>query len=287
MVCAFCERLAWSDLGSLISTFQVHTVCCWQQHASTQACMAMHMHTTRRQQPCWHAAAPSRCLPAFCLPTSCLPAFRPLAFTKARVWFGVRPEVVALAELPGVRASRARLLYKAGLRTPEAVAAAGMERCAGRCRQPSPVHFAALRHSCTLHARLMNSHTRSSAWWCKHSQTRRACLLALPPLLALHVRVCRLAEVLLSALPHGGADDKQAKFVKRAARMIWMVRAGLPRSRAGLPGSLRACELRNGMLHVRTFALVHACCGILASLCCTQSTPVHCRTQPMPMRCCS
>lgn len=35
---------------------------------------------------------------------------------------GVRAEVAALTEIPYVKGYRARLLYKAGLRTPEAVA---------------------------------------------------------------------------------------------------------------------------------------------------------------------
>jgi hypothetical protein len=58
-----------------------------------------------------------------------------IAKFQARVWFGVRPEIVALAELPGVKGSRARLLYKAGLRTPEAVAAADVDRWVGEGRE--------------------------------------------------------------------------------------------------------------------------------------------------------
>ena len=37
--------------------------------------------------------------------------------------YGVRPEIVSLTEIPHVKGHRARLMYKAGLRTPEAVAA--------------------------------------------------------------------------------------------------------------------------------------------------------------------
>jgi hypothetical protein len=40
----------------------------------------------------------------------------------------VKAEVVALTEIPYVKGARARLLYKAGLRTPEAVAAVDLER---------------------------------------------------------------------------------------------------------------------------------------------------------------
>lgn len=36
---------------------------------------------------------------------------------------GVRQEILALSEIPFVKAHTARLLYKAGLRTPDAVAA--------------------------------------------------------------------------------------------------------------------------------------------------------------------
>ncbi len=49
---------------------------------------------------------------------------------QGRVWFGVRPEIVALTEIPYVKGARARLLYAAGLRTPEAVAAVEVERLA-------------------------------------------------------------------------------------------------------------------------------------------------------------
>ena len=50
------------------------------------------------------------------------------AALQSRVWYGVRPEVVALTEIPHVKGHRARLLYKSGLRTPEAVAAVDVER---------------------------------------------------------------------------------------------------------------------------------------------------------------
>ena len=42
---------------------------------------------------------------------------------QSRVLHGVRPEILALSEIPFVKAYTARLLYRAGLRTPEAVAA--------------------------------------------------------------------------------------------------------------------------------------------------------------------
>ncbi|KAL6747107.1 hypothetical protein V8C86DRAFT_3034055 [Haematococcus lacustris] len=47
---------------------------------------------------------------------------------QGRINSGVREEIVALTEIPGVRGYRARLLYKAGLRTPEAVAACELSR---------------------------------------------------------------------------------------------------------------------------------------------------------------
>jgi DNA polymerase theta len=49
---------------------------------------------------------------------------------QGRVSHGVRAELVALTEIPYVKGARAKLLYKAGLRTPEAVAAADVNRCA-------------------------------------------------------------------------------------------------------------------------------------------------------------
>lgn len=45
------------------------------------------------------------------------------------------PQVLALTEIQGVKGSRARLLYKAGLRTPEAVAATDVDRCGIRLVQ--------------------------------------------------------------------------------------------------------------------------------------------------------
>lgn len=42
---------------------------------------------------------------------------------QSRVLHGVRQEILALSEIPFVKSHTARLLYKAGLRTPEAVAA--------------------------------------------------------------------------------------------------------------------------------------------------------------------
>eukprot|EP00198_Chlamydomonas_reinhardtii_P012144 XP_001701481.1 DNA polymerase theta [Chlamydomonas reinhardtii] len=51
-----------------------------------------------------------------------------IAKFQSRVWYGVRPEVVALTEIPYVKGHRARLLFKAGLRMPEAVAACEFDR---------------------------------------------------------------------------------------------------------------------------------------------------------------
>lgn len=41
---------------------------------------------------------------------------------QARVWFGVRQDIVALTEIPHVKGRRARLLYDASLRTVESIA---------------------------------------------------------------------------------------------------------------------------------------------------------------------
>eukprot|EP00879_Flechtneria_rotunda_P032700 GHRR01035971.1.p2 GENE.GHRR01035971.1~~GHRR01035971.1.p2 ORF type:complete len:135 (-),score=15.21 GHRR01035971.1:30-434(-) len=54
-----------------------------------------------------------------------------IANFQKRVFSGVRPEVLALTEIPYVKGARARSLYKAGLRTPEAVAASEVDRCVG------------------------------------------------------------------------------------------------------------------------------------------------------------
>lgn len=63
MVAAFCERMGWPDLESLVAKFQ------------------------------------------------------------GRVWSGVRQEILVLTEIPYVKAHRARVMFKAGLRTVESVAA--------------------------------------------------------------------------------------------------------------------------------------------------------------------
>jgi DNA polymerase theta len=47
---------------------------------------------------------------------------------QGRVSHGVRAELVALTEIPYVKGARAKLLYKAGLRTPAVVAAADVNR---------------------------------------------------------------------------------------------------------------------------------------------------------------
>jgi hypothetical protein len=47
---------------------------------------------------------------------------------SGRIKSGVKEDIVALTEIPGVRGYRARLLYKAGLRTPEAVAACDISK---------------------------------------------------------------------------------------------------------------------------------------------------------------
>lgn len=47
---------------------------------------------------------------------------------QGRLCHGVKAELVALTEIPYVKGARAKLLYKAGLRTPEAVAASDINR---------------------------------------------------------------------------------------------------------------------------------------------------------------
>lgn len=48
----------------------------------------------------------------------------------SRVSFGVKAECIELTEIPQVRSARARALFKAGLRTPQAVAEASVEEIA-------------------------------------------------------------------------------------------------------------------------------------------------------------
>jgi replicative superfamily II helicase len=44
------------------------------------------------------------------------------------MFYGVKTEILALSEIPYIKGSRARLLYRAGLRTPEDVAQASVDR---------------------------------------------------------------------------------------------------------------------------------------------------------------
>ena len=46
------------------------------------------------------------------------------------MWHGVKLEMVALTEIQHVKGARARLLYRAGIRTPEAVAACDVDKVA-------------------------------------------------------------------------------------------------------------------------------------------------------------
>jgi DNA polymerase theta len=48
----------------------------------------------------------------------------------SRVSFGVKAECIELTAIPQVRSARARALFKAGLRTPQAVAEASVEEIA-------------------------------------------------------------------------------------------------------------------------------------------------------------
>lgn len=56
----------------------------------------------------------SPCAPHQCAPHPLHPAFLPTP--QSRVLHGVRPEILALSEIPFVKAYTARLLYRAGLR---------------------------------------------------------------------------------------------------------------------------------------------------------------------------
>ncbi|KAK9789551.1 hypothetical protein WJX73_010627 [Symbiochloris irregularis] len=49
---------------------------------------------------------------------------------QARVWFGVRQDIVALTDIPHVKGRRARLLYDADLRTPKAIHQASVDTVA-------------------------------------------------------------------------------------------------------------------------------------------------------------
>lgn len=62
-----------------------------------------------------------------------------LAKFQSRVFHGVKPEVVVLTAIPGVRGVRARMLYDAGLRAVEDVATASAEDlCAALMRGRDP-----------------------------------------------------------------------------------------------------------------------------------------------------
>ena len=77
------------------------------------------MHTVTRQPALSaglamvHRAAWLRSVVA---PPACIPQSALLPFLQSRVLHGVRPEILALSEIPFVKAFTARLLYRAGLR---------------------------------------------------------------------------------------------------------------------------------------------------------------------------
>ncbi len=118
MTAAFCERLGWYDLEALIAKFQVdwleslfsvgcsnwlflacmcsprqdRPVCCRVRRLGVR-CTAKHDHLKHGHLPNIHTSTP-----------------------QSRVLHGVRPEILALSEIPFVKAYTARLLYRAGLR---------------------------------------------------------------------------------------------------------------------------------------------------------------------------
>ena len=137
MTAAFCERLGWYDLEALIAKFQVRV-----QHPEHPSATPIHNGMTHRR-----CAMPMLCVshkPAAsltnllagrrtvqcCLLSSAAvhaacsvvplphitPASPPTPIPQGRVLHGVRPEILALSEIPFVKAYTARLLYRAGLR---------------------------------------------------------------------------------------------------------------------------------------------------------------------------
>jgi hypothetical protein len=65
----------------------------------------------------------------------------------------VAPQVLALTEITGVKGARARLLYKAGIRTPVAVAATGVDRCAWDSPPPPPEVNVGMAETLSAHVR--------------------------------------------------------------------------------------------------------------------------------------
>jgi len=138
---AFCERLGYADQEVLLARFQARPA---RQAGLGQgnAFASSAVRITRRAlgrraragcraggacaarssfwRPC--RAAPLRCAP---LPARLRRGGVPRAArAQARVSHGVKQEIVALTEIAHVGPARARQLFQAGLRTPEAVAAA-------------------------------------------------------------------------------------------------------------------------------------------------------------------
>lgn len=94
-----------------------------QQHQHQQHLCRGRGHTVMRAGGFAHAVT------LFCERLGWLDMQALLSCFAARISHGVRTELVALTEIPYVKGARARLLYRAGLRTPEAVAAADQSRC--------------------------------------------------------------------------------------------------------------------------------------------------------------
>jgi hypothetical protein len=120
MVSAFCSQLGWSDLEMLVAKFQGGS------HTCSGVAAAGHQ---RGRDCCPKTAAEFSSARCLLLLICCLPTCVYVCWLYAgRIKSGVKEDIVALTEIPGVRGYRARLLYKAGLRTPEAVAACDISK---------------------------------------------------------------------------------------------------------------------------------------------------------------
>ncbi len=119
MVAAFCAQMGWHDLELLVTKFRgTDTVRMTGRFVGTHSAVMLALSTAVHAEgniDTW--LVPYRV--AYDL--SCV-------MCAGCVRVGVQSDLIALTEIPGIGVYRARALYKAGLRTPESLAAADVNR---------------------------------------------------------------------------------------------------------------------------------------------------------------
>lgn len=124
MVGAFCARLGWTDLEALVTKFQQRVFFGVRPEVRVRDCLFAQASHGRCVAALWFGFYAATVLLLL------LPPYRCCRNRHKPTNHNTQHQVLALTEITGVKGARARMLYKAGLRTPEAVAATDVDRCA-------------------------------------------------------------------------------------------------------------------------------------------------------------